>query len=156
MADSHPLFGTTEFLTWCVTEGYYATGPRRRHRTLDHALKLTRISEGDQYLHAVWHIEAPYSYPCFQWGQWEWAEYEERFRPDGYTGGQYDKVTWSVWLNKHPDPKEWTYKDSYVRELMEKIKQAGKGDSTVRWNSLARREGHRPLGLHTLDLRSLG
>ncbi len=157
MADSHPLFGTIKFLTRCVTEGYYATGPRRRHRTLDHVRKLIRIDEGDQYLHTVWPTEAPFPYTSFQWGQGEWAEYEERYRPEGYAGGQYDKVAWSVWLNKHPDPKEWTYKDSYVYELMKKIRQAGKGDSPVYWNSLAPRKGHRPLlSLHTLDLRSLG
>jgi len=112
------------------------------------------MTEGHSLLHTVWP-----TCPCFGqilWNQGEWSEYEGRFRPEGYAGGPYDKVAWAAWLNEHPEPKEWTYKDYYVHRLIERTRRAPKGEGPVFWDfrwSISPRKGRRPLlSLWTLDL----
>ena len=48
--------------------------------------------------YSVWPAEVP-TVSTALWGQADWQKYEEKYRPEGYKGGQYDEKAWKAWLS---------------------------------------------------------
>ena len=49
--------------------------------------------------HCVWPTEAP-PVPTALWDQKAWENFEDGFRPSGYTGGREDQTAWKAYLDR--------------------------------------------------------